>query len=100
MHMYEWDRDLLHRALDLQLDAMKKGVVLEFGFPRPMSGYSSSVFLYCPIKDPMAQIADTNEELKEVLEDIGELIGREEPINDIPEADHDDSGTGQNGVHH
>lgn len=31
--MNKWDRELLHRALDLQLDAMEKGKKISFNFP-------------------------------------------------------------------
>ena len=31
--MYKWDRDLLHRAVDLELEAMKVGRSIKFDFP-------------------------------------------------------------------
>ena len=36
--MYKWDRDLLHRALDLQMEAMEKNKEMKIDFPYAAKG--------------------------------------------------------------
>lgn len=74
--MYKWDKKLLYRAVDLQLEAVRNGVDIDFGFPR-VSSDKVQIWDYRNPPDKL-YTAHTNEELEEMLEKI------KRKMNDAP----------------
>lgn len=74
--MYKWDKNLLYRAVDLQMEAARNGVDIDFGFPR-VSSDNVQIWDYRNPPDKLYTV-HTNEELEEMLEKI------KRKMNDAP----------------
>lgn len=75
--MYKWDRDLLHRALDLQLDAMEKNKEMKFGFPYAAKGGVVDFVTKWNFEKKPGNMSDNfwdNEELREELDKLEKEI--------------------------
>ena len=78
--MYEWNKDLLYRAVDLQLKAAKKGRRIKFDFPyRGEHVLIDEVTMWDYKKEiqHMLKTANTNEELSAMLGKLEKKLSRD-----------------------
>lgn len=78
--MYEWDKNLLYRAVDLQLKAAKKGRRIKFDFPyRGEHVLIDEVNMWDYEKEiqHMLKTASTNEELISMLDKLEKELSQD-----------------------
>lgn len=78
--MYEWDKDLLYRAVDLQLEAARKGKRIKFDFPyRGEHVLIDEVRMWDYEKEirDISETANTNEELSAMLDELEKEVKKE-----------------------
>lgn len=65
--MYEWDRKLLYRAVDLELKAAERGMELYFTFPYYSGRYGEAIDFIAAWVEGRMEHAETNEKLSSML---------------------------------
>lgn len=74
MGAYKWDRELLHRAVDLGLEAMRLGRTIRFDFPYygTRGVYINEVYLWRHKSEKACsyKTARSNEALKSMLDEL------------------------------
>ena len=74
--MYEWDRDLLYRAVDLQLELIRRGRDIQIELPV----YNVDRVSFCDYSKPIGEMSvhmDTNEELEEALDKLEKELSQD-----------------------